>query len=161
MKGFLRSRTHASAVVATFAMMAPLRSRAEGVPHGDSHAHSQSRPVAPLPLVLGGATLNVAALIATVCPPHPAQVLSCGRGGAALLLALLDGHHALYKVRARLEDRGMFPFLPPGLRRTSLHDSRLGQSLDGLCAATLHRLFGAVTLKAREVSAPSPPCFLG
>ena len=55
-------------------------------------------PVAPLPLVLGGLRkLQVAALVDTFCPPHPAHVLSCGRGLEALLLAMLDGHHALSK----------------------------------------------------------------
>src|SRR5207253_6561017 len=69
----------------------------------------QISPVAHLPLVLGVVRkLNVAALIDTCCPPHPAHVLSCGRGVEALLLAILDGHHALYKVGARLEERGMF-----------------------------------------------------
>jgi Domain of unknown function (DUF4277) len=53
-------------------------------------------PVAHLPLVLGVVrTLNVATLIDTCCPPHPAHVLSCGRGVEALLRAILDGHHAL------------------------------------------------------------------
>jgi uncharacterized protein DUF4277 len=62
----------------------------------------QISPVAHLPLVLGVLRkLNVAALIDTFCPPHPAHVLSCGRGVEALLLAILDGHHALYKVGAR------------------------------------------------------------
>jgi hypothetical protein len=28
-------------------------------------------------------------------PPHPAPILSCGRGVDALVLARLDGHHAL------------------------------------------------------------------
>ena len=46
----------------------------------------------------------MAALIDTLCPPHPAHVLSCGRGVEALVLAILDGHHALYKVGARLEE---------------------------------------------------------
>jgi hypothetical protein len=32
-----------------------------------------------------------------LCPPHPAHVLLCGRGVEALLLAILDGHHALSK----------------------------------------------------------------
>src|SRR5215510_9634599 len=68
----------------------------------------QIRPVAHLPLVLGVVRkLNVAALIETFCPPHPAQVLSCGRGVEALLLAILDGHHALDKVGARLEEGGI------------------------------------------------------
>jgi hypothetical protein len=83
----------------------------------------QIRPVAHLPLVLGVVRkLQVAALIDTFCPPHPAHVLSCGRGVEALLLAILDGHHALYKVGARLEERGMLPLLQDGLRRTSLND---------------------------------------
>jgi len=118
----------------------------------------QISPVAHLPLVLGVVRkLNIAALIDTFCPPHPAHVLSCGRGVEALLLAILDGHHALYKVGARLEERGMLPLLQPGLRRTSLHDYRLGQILDGLCAVNLNRVFGAIALQALEVYALSTP----
>ena len=118
----------------------------------------QINPVAHLPLVLGVVRkLNVAGLIDTFCPPHPAHVLSCGRGVEALLLAILDGHHALYKVGARLEERGMLPLLQPGLTRTSLHDYRLGQILDGLFTAHLNRLFGAIALNALEVYAISTP----
>jgi transposase len=118
----------------------------------------QISPVAHLPLVLGVVRkLNVAALIDTFCPPHPAHVFSCGRGVEALLLAILDGHHALYKVGARLEERGMLPLLQPGLTRTSLHDYRLGQILDGLFAAHLNRVFGAIALTALEVYAISTP----
>ena len=121
-------------------------------------AIQQISPVAHLPLVLGVVRkLNVAALIDTFCPPHPAHVLSCGRGVEALLLAILDGHHALYKVGARLEDRGMFPLLQPGLTRASLHDYRLGQILDTLFAANLNRVFGAIALNALEVYAISTP----
>jgi hypothetical protein len=68
----------------------------------------QIRPVAHWPLALGVIRqLKVAALIETFCPPHPAPVLSCGCGVEALLLAILDGHHALDKGGARLEARGM------------------------------------------------------
>jgi transposase len=118
----------------------------------------QLSPVAHLPLLLGVIRkLNVAALIDTFCPPHPASVLSCGRGVEALLLAILDGHHALYKVGARLEERGILPVLQPGLTRTSLHDYRLGQILDALFAANLNRVFGAIALKALAVYAiPTP-----
>jgi transposase len=118
----------------------------------------QISSVGHLPLVLGVTRkLNVAALIDTFCPPHPAHILSCGCGVEALLLAILDGHHALYKVGARLEDRGMLPLLQPGLNRTSLHDYRLGQILDALFAANLHRVFGAIALNALEVYALSTP----
>src|SRR5215211_7243916 len=118
----------------------------------------QISPVAHLPLVLGVVRkLNVAALIDTFCPPHPAHILSCGRGVEALLLAILDGHHALYKVGARLEERGMLPLLQPGLARASLHDYRLGQLLDALFAANLNRVYGAIALKALEVYAISTP----
>jgi transposase len=118
----------------------------------------QISPVAHLPLGLGVVRkLNVAALIDTFCPPHPAHVLSCGRGVEALLLAILDGHHALYKVGARLEERGMLPLLQPGLTRTSLHDYRLGQILDTLVAANLNRVFGAIALNALAVYAISTP----
>ena len=121
-------------------------------------AMQQISPVAHLPLVLGVIRkLNVAALIDTFCPPRPAHILSGGCGVEALLLAILDGHHALYKVGARLADRGMFPLLQPGLNRTSLHDYRLGRILDALCAAQLNRVFGAIALKALEVYALSTP----
>jgi transposase len=118
----------------------------------------QISPVAHLPLVLGVVRkLNVAALIDTFCPPHPAHILSCGRGVEALLLAILDGHHALYKVGARLADRGMLPLLQPGLQRASLHDYRLGQILDALFAVHLNRVFGAIALNALEVYALTTP----
>src|SRR5262245_38448268 len=118
----------------------------------------QIRPVAHLPLVLGVLRkLQVAALVDTFCPPHPAHVLSCGRGVEALLLAILDGHHALSKVGARLEERGMVPLLQPGLQRTSLHDYRLGQMLEALFAAHLNRVFGAIALNALEVYAMPTP----
>jgi transposase len=121
-------------------------------------AIQQISPVAHLPLVLGVVRkLQVAAVIDTFCPPHPANVLSCGRGVEALLLAILDGHHALYKVGARLEERGMLSLLQSGLISTALNDYRLGQILDALFAANLHRVFGAVALKALEVYAiPTP-----
>ena len=90
-------------------------------------------------------------------PPHPAHVLSCGRGVEALVLAILDGHHALYKVGQRLEERGMLRLLQPGLTRASLHDYRLGHILDALFAANLNTVFSAVALKALEVYAiPTP-----
>ena len=115
-------------------------------------------PVAHLPLALGVIRkLKVAALIDTFCPPHPAHVLSCGCGVEALLLAILDGHHVLYKVGARLEARGMLPLLQPGLNLISLHDYRLGQILNALFAAHLNRVFGAIALNALEVYALSAP----
>ena len=115
-------------------------------------------PVAHVPLVLGVIRkLQVAALIDTFCPPHPAHVLSCGRGVEALLLAILDGHHALYKVGTRLEERGMLPLLQDRLGRASHNDDRLGQMLEALFAAPLHRVFGAIALNALNVSALSPP----
>src|SRR5215468_10217530 len=121
-------------------------------------AIQQSSPVAHLPLVLGVIRkLNVAALIDTFCPPHPAHVLSCGHGVEALLLAMLDGHHALSKVGARLEERGMVPLLQPGLTRASLHDDRRGPRLEALFAAQLHRVLGAIALNALAVYGLSPP----
>ena len=56
------------------------------------------RPVAHLPLILGVVrTLEMAAIIDGLVPPNPANGLSCGRGVEARLLAILDGHHALYQ----------------------------------------------------------------
>src|ERR671936_1676613 len=118
----------------------------------------QIHPVAHLPLVLGVLRrLEVATLIDGLIPPHPAHGLSCGRGVEALVLAILDGHHALYKVGKRLEERGMVMLLQPGLTRAALNDYRLGPILDALFAANLNRVFSAVALRALEVYAiPTP-----
>ena len=115
-------------------------------------------PVAHLPLILGVLRkLNVAPLVDTIIPPHPEHVLSCGRGVEALVLAILDGHHALYKVGTRLDERGMLPLLQPGLTRHSVHDTRLGQILDALFTANLNRVFGVIALNALETYAISTP----
>jgi transposase len=115
-------------------------------------------PTAHLPLVLGVLRrLEVATVIDRLIPPHPAHGLSCGRGVEALVLAILDGHHALYKVGRRLEERGMVALLQPGLTRAALNDYRLGHILEALFAANLNPVFGAVALKALEVYAISAP----
>jgi len=121
-------------------------------------AIQQIHPVAHLPLVLGILRrLEVAAIIDRLIPPHPAHVLSAGRGVEALVLAMLDGDHALYKVGRRLEERGMLELLQPRLTRASLHDYRLGRILDALFAANLNKVFSALALKALEVYAiPTP-----
>ena len=101
----------------------------------------QMRPVAHLPLILGILRrLAGATRIDRLIPPHPAHVLSCGRGVEALVLAILDGDHTLYKVGKRLEERGMVALLQPGLTRASLNDYRLGHILEALCAANLHQV---------------------
>src|SRR5919206_2467431 len=121
-------------------------------------AVQQVYPVAHLPLVLGVLRrLEVATVIDRLLPPHPEHVLSTGRGVEALVLAILDGHHALYKVGQRLEERGMVPLLQPGLTQAALHDYRLGHILDALFAANLNKLYSAIVLKALEVYAiPTP-----
>src|SRR5262245_20057121 len=118
----------------------------------------QIHPVAHLPLVRGVLRrLEVATFIDGLIPPHPAQGLSCGRGVEALVLAILDGHHALYKVGKRLEERGMVTLLQPGLPRAAANCAGLGHILDALFAANLHQVFSAVGVKALEVYAiPTP-----
>jgi transposase len=118
----------------------------------------QIHPVAHLPLVLGVLRrLEVATVIDHLIPPHPAHGLSCGRGVEAMVLAILDGHHALYKVGKRLEERGMVALLQPGCPRAALNDYRLGHILDALFGANLNRVFSAVALRALEVYAlPTP-----
>jgi transposase len=121
-------------------------------------AVQQIRPVAHLPLVLGVLRrLEVATVIDRLMPPHPAHVLSCGRGVEALVLAILDGDHALYKVGRRLEERGLVTRLQRGLTRASVNDYRLGHILDALFAANLKQVLSAIALKALEVYAiPTP-----
>jgi Domain of unknown function (DUF4277) len=115
-------------------------------------------PVAPLPVVLEMLRkLEVAAVIDAILPPVPRNVLSCGRGVEAVVLATFDRHHALYKVGKRLEERGMLFLLQADLTRAALNDYRLGQILDALFAANLNRVFGAVAPKALAVYAiPTP-----
>ena len=87
----------------------------------------QSHPIAHWPLVLGVLRrLEVATVIDRLIPPHPAHGLSCGRGVEAMVLALLDGHHALDTVDKRLEERGIVALLQPELTRATLNDYRLG-----------------------------------
>jgi transposase len=115
-------------------------------------------PVAHLPLILGVVRkLDIATIIDGLIPPNPANVLSCGRGVEALILAILDGHHALYKVGTRLDERGILPLVQDGVGRAALNDYRLGQILDALFAANVNRVFGALALKALEVYAISTP----
>ena len=121
-------------------------------------AVQQIHPVAHLPLVLGVLRrLEVATIIDRLLPPPPAHVLSAGRGVKALVLAILDGDHALYKGGHRLEERGMIALLQPGLTRASLHDYRLGHIREALFAANLNTVFSAVALKALEVYAIATP----
>jgi len=95
----------------------------------------------------------------SLLPPHPAHGLLCGRGVEALVLAILDGHQALYKVGRRLGERGMLALLQPRLTHAALNDYRLGHILDALFAANLNGVFSAVALKALEVYAiPTPGC---
>src|ERR1041384_4121528 len=118
----------------------------------------QIHPVAHLPLVLGVLRrLEVATVIERLVPPHPAHGLSCGRGVEALVLAILDGHHALYKVGQRLEERGMLALLQPGLTRAALNDYRLGHILEALFAANLNTVYSAIALTALEVYAIATP----
>jgi hypothetical protein len=121
-------------------------------------AVQQIEPVAHVPFILGMLRcLEVATLIDQLIPPHPAHGLSCGRGVEALVLAILDGHHALYKVGKRLEERGMMPPLQSGLTRTARNDYRLGHILDALFAANLNQVLSVVALKVLEVYAiPTP-----
>jgi transposase len=118
----------------------------------------QSYPIVHLPFVLGVLRrLEVATVIDGLIPSHPAHGLSCGRGVEALVLAILDGHHALYTVGRRLAERGMVALLPSGLTRASLNDDRLGHILDALFAAHLTTVLSALALKALAVYAiPTP-----
>ena len=121
-------------------------------------AMQQIQPVVHLPFVLGVLRhLEVATVINRLLPPHPAHVLSCGRGVEALVLAILDGHHALYKVGRWLEERGMVALLQPGLTRAALDDYELWPILDALFAANRNKVFSAVARKALAVYAiPTP-----
>ena len=115
-------------------------------------AMQQIQPVVHWPFVLGVLRrLGGATVIAYLLPPHPVHVLSCGRGVEAVVLAILDGHHALCKGGRRLEERGMVALLQLGLTRAALHDYRLGPILDALFAANRNKVFSAAARKALAV----------
>jgi len=99
-------------------------------------AVQQIDPIAHLSLVLGVLRrLEGATVIDRLIPPHPAHRLATVRGVEALVLAILDGHHALYKVGRRPDERGIVALVQPGLTRASLHAYRLGHILDARFAA--------------------------
>ena len=115
-------------------------------------------PVAYLPLVLGVLRrLEVATVIDRLIPPHPAHGLSCGCGGDAMVLVMLDGHHALDNVGRRPEEHGRSALLQPGFTRAVRNDDRVGHILDALCAANLNGMLSAVALQALEGSAILTP----
>src|SRR5687768_13243802 len=115
----------------------------------------QISPVAHLPLVLGVIRkLNVAALIDTCCPPHPAHILSCGRGVEALLLAILDGHHALYKVGARL-GRSVGCYLCSSLVSTAPRSMITGWGRSSMCC--LPRILTACLVRLHSTPWRSMP----
>jgi hypothetical protein len=68
-----------------------------------------------------------------------------------LVLAILDGHHALYTVGKRREERGMVTRLQPGRTRAALNDDRWGHLLEALWAAKRHQVLSAVALNAVAV----------
>jgi hypothetical protein len=104
-----------------------------------------------LPFVLGVVRrLEVATVVDDLIPPHPAQGLACGRGVEALVLAILDGQHALYKGGRRLDERGMVALLQPGRTRAARNAYRLGPILDALFATHRTTVLSAVALKALE-----------
>jgi hypothetical protein len=68
-----------------------------------------------------------------------------------LVLAMLAGPHALYKVGQRRDERGRVALLQPGLTRASLHAYRFGHLLAALLAANRNPVCGAIARKALEV----------
>src|SRR5918911_23132 len=103
----------------------------------------QIHPVAHLPLVLGVLRrLEVATLIDGLIPPHPAHGLSCGRGVEALVLAILDGHHALYKVFSAVALKALEVYAIP---TPWLHQD-----------TTTIRLYGAYADEPKSPEAPHP-----
>jgi hypothetical protein len=84
-----------------------------------------SHPVAQVPVVLGILRrLEGATRLEGLLPPHPAPGLSCGRGVAAVGLAMLEGPHALSKGGQRRAERGMGTLLQPGRTRAARHADR-------------------------------------
>ena len=96
-------------------------------------------------------------MLARLLPPPPAHGLAWGRGGAAWVLAMLDGPQALSQGGQRVAERAMRARLQPGLTRAALHDARLGHRRDALGAANRKKVWSAIALTALAVSPMPPP----
>src|SRR5919109_1317022 len=70
---------------------------------------------------------------------------------------MLEGHQARYTGGPRRAERGLVPWLQPGVPPESRHDSRRGPMLAAWVAATLHRVWSPVALQALESSASARP----
>jgi hypothetical protein len=137
-----------------------MRRSASGAARRDSRATTRPPlpPVAPCPLVVGVLRcLEVATVLARRIPPQPAPGLSCGRGVAAVGLAILAGPQALSQVGRRRADRGRWTRRPPGLTRTALHAARLGPRRAARWATHRTQGFGALARTALAGEARPPP----
>jgi transposase len=105
-------------------------------------------PVAHLPLALEVLRkLNVAQLTDTLIPPTRPTSCPVAAGWKRWCWRFSMG------TMPSTDERGMLPLLQPGLEAASVHDTRLGQILDALCAANLNRVFGAMALHALDTYA--------
>ena len=77
-------------------------------------------------------------------PPHGQDVVTVGECGAALVLAILTGEHAVARVAATLAVYDLAVIVQRPLDAAYFHDHRLGLTLDTPWATGLDRVYGAM-----------------
>ncbi|MFN3476938.1 MAG: IS1634 family transposase, partial [Candidatus Methylomirabilales bacterium] len=98
-----------------------------------------------LPLV--GAVLRyleVKDTIDQLLPADPRHEVTAGEGVEALVLMILTGEHALYRVSETLAGYDLEVIFQRPIAAEHFHDTRLGHVLDALWEVGLDRVYGAV-----------------
>ena len=90
--------------------------------------------------------LGIAKLIDDRVPEDPRRRVSTGRCVEAMILAILMGRHTLYRVNELLEPWDLLVGLGWSVDPASLHDNRLGRSLDATFGIGLTSLLTGVVL---------------
>jgi len=92
--------------------------------------------------------LEIAKTIDEIVPPHTLNHVTTGECVEALVLMILTGEHALYKVSETLSEYDTSVIFQKEVNPDWFHDNRLGNALDDLHDAGLYRLYSSIISKA-------------
>lgn len=92
--------------------------------------------------------LEIAKTIDEIVPPHTLNHVTNGECVEALVLMILTGEHALYKVSETLSEYDTSVIFQKEVNPDWFHDNRLGNALDDLYDAGLNNLYSSIISKA-------------
>ncbi len=95
--------------------------------------------------------MGVVSLIDDVVPAHEARTISHGEAVAALMVYLLSGGRALYRMEEWAETTAVLSTLFPKYKPEDWSDDRLGDTLDALYKKGLEGIQGALSTPLVEV----------